>query len=103
MSLFLQYQLAQSLGDLGGGADGAADAAAGGAADAASAGFGFALGALMPPLIWRSMRTRAVPPWGGIGTPTPHAPPTPRFCGHCGAPLVAAARFCGHCGTGAWR
>jgi hypothetical protein len=105
MSLFLQYQLGQALGDLGGG-----DAGAWSGADAAGAGFGLGMGLLMPPLIWRSLGAGRPAPWGppgATGAPVPGAPvpgpPVPRYCGHCGAPLVAAAHFCGHCGTAAWR
>ena len=102
MSLFLQYNLAQAMGDMG-------DAGGGGwsAGDAASQGFGFAMGAMMPYLIWQNMARQG---WG----PSPHRPfpgppqhawgaPQPRFCGHCGAPLVPQARFCGHCGAAAMR
>ncbi len=100
MSLFLQYQLAQTLGDLGGGG-GTVGAAAG-------AGFGLAAGLMMPPLIWRAMAPHGYGVWGPAAPFAAPAVPRvgalqPRFCGHCGAPLVNAARFCGHCGTAAAR
>lgn len=96
MSLFLQYQLGQALGDLGGAGE------ASGAAGAAASGFGFGLGFAMPALLARSLP----PPWrpfsGGI--PGPHGfVGQHRFCGHCGAGLVPGGRFCGHCGTATGR
>lgn len=94
MSLFLQYQLGQALGDLGQGD--------GGGSDAAGAGFGFGLGYLMPWLL-----ARALPPWPGPPLPPPpafRAPAVmPRYCGECGGALVLHARYCGHCGQPVWR
>jgi membrane protease subunit (stomatin/prohibitin family) len=99
MSAFLQYELAQSLGDLG-----SADAGA----SAAGEGFGFALGMMMPWMIGAHMQRTW--PWAYGHAPAlapplaapPSAPPAaafhPRFCGHCGGGLIPDARFCGHCG-----
>ena len=107
MSLFLQYNLAQALGDMGGGGGGGGGSWAG--ADAASSGFGFAMGLMMPSLIWQHMQRQGWGPAPRAGAfPPPPGPPStgapqPRFCGHCGAPLVTAARFCGHCGTASLR
>jgi hypothetical protein len=94
MSLFLQYQLGQALGDMGG----ASQASAGTAGEAAASGFGLGLGFAMPFLMMRAMHPalrRATPAWPG-----PHGYiGQHRFCGHCGAALVPGGRFCGLCGT----
>ena len=92
MSVFLQYQLAQTMGDLGGGATD-------GSAGAAGAGFGLGMGLMMPLMIARSFRW----PWplGPSYAVAPHtAPPMiqARFCGHCGGGLLSGAHYCGYCG-----
>lgn len=97
MSLFLQYQLGQALGDLGGG---------GAAADAAGSAFGFGLGLMMPYMLARAFYP---PPTCCPRTPMAYpatmlpAPPVPRYCGHCGMALVAGACYCGHCGEAVHR
>jgi hypothetical protein len=99
MSLFLQYQLGQAIGDLAHN-DGGGD---GGGADAAGAGFGFGLGFMMPWLLARAfpphLRQAPPPPPPALAAPAA----SPRFCGECGGDLLPHARYCGHCGQAVWR
>ena len=106
MSLFMQYNLAQAMGDLGAG--GGVDACGFSGADAAGAGMGFGFGVMLPYLIARHYQWPSAFPYGqtqavGYGPPLPPAAPEPRFCGHCGGGLIAQANFCGHCGQSVLR
>ncbi len=100
MSVFLQYNLAQAMGDMGASCGG--DVASG--ASAAGAGFGLGLGFMMPMAMAHAFRwpwPQAAPalpaPLCG-GAPSLCGPRAPRYCGHCGGGLVVGASFCGHCG-----
>lgn len=101
MSVFMEYNLAQAVGDMGAG--GGMDGGGWSGADAAGAGLGFGFGMTMPYLIARAYQWPNAWPFGhnyaaGVGQPGPTVAAEPRFCGHCGGGLVPQARFCGHCG-----